>query len=196
MTLHDRDALFQRHQALALWLARHVGGPGRLGITDDLEQEALLALWEATRQYDPIGHPGVPFPMFARRVIRCSVLKAIEAERRQGLVAAPAGVERERVDVDALGDSPRRNDLADVLFDAIGALDPIEQRLICLRTGLDGSDPLSLLECASELGLSFATAKRLVAKARDSIRSQLQREGMDPDRWVTLFPRKASVNVS
>lgn len=163
---------------------------------DDLEQEALLALWDATRQYDPVRHPGVPFGKFARRVVKSAVLKAIEPERRHGITHAPPGVEREHVDPDTITESQLRNDLADVLWDAVLSLDPMEQRLIVLRTGLDGSDPLSLMECAAELGLSFATAKRIVAKARDSIRTELQRQGMDPDKWISIFPRKANIGVS
>jgi RNA polymerase sigma factor (sigma-70 family) len=196
MTLHDRDDLFAKNRALAIFLARAFARDAGSKNVEDLEQEASLALWDATRQYDQSRHPGVPFANFAARAIRSALTNALDVDRRQGLVHAPEGVRRENVDVDSLSEGSLRNDLAGVLWGAINGLGPVEQRVLVLRTGLNGDEPKSLLECAAECGVSFATAKRIVAKARDTIRSELQRQGMDPEKWMTIFPRKANISVS
>jgi DNA-directed RNA polymerase specialized sigma subunit len=63
----DRVALISAHLDLAHDEARKLRGRSR---TEDLEQEAILALCEAAAIFDQPSHPGVPFAAFARMRIR------------------------------------------------------------------------------------------------------------------------------
>lgn len=58
-------ALWTKHRPLALMLARDYYLPG--SDTDDVRQEAMIALWEAARTHDPERSS---FPNWARVVIR------------------------------------------------------------------------------------------------------------------------------
>lgn len=71
-------ALFSRHRRLALAIARdwHLPGSDR----DDVRQEALLALWEAARAYQP-GR-GATFPTFATTVVRRRLADAVKHANR------------------------------------------------------------------------------------------------------------------
>lgn len=67
-----------KHRGLARSLARRYFLPG--GDADDLEQEALIALWVAARNYDPDS--GVPFEAFAALLIRRRLWTAIKTANR------------------------------------------------------------------------------------------------------------------
>lgn len=97
-----RSELFRRHEALAELEAREVFLPG--ATRDDVRQEALIGLWEATGVYDPEQGP---FRPFAKVVIRRRLLDAVESANRfkhrfltdaKRTAVDPDGVVREIVD--------------------------------------------------------------------------------------------------
>lgn len=72
--------LFEANQALAAYHARTFV---RRGVDrSDLEQEALIALWEASETYDPVNHPAVKFTTFASVVIRWHLLDVLRHASR------------------------------------------------------------------------------------------------------------------
>lgn len=66
-----------------------------------------------------------------------------------------------------------------------------EERVIRLRFGLDGSEPLRLRECATQLNCSGENARRLEAKALNRLRRSLRRKIWTPYR-VDYTPRIAN----
>lgn len=75
--LVTRPTLFTRHRGIALGEARDWTIPGL--DADDVRQEALVALWEATGVYDP--ERGT-FPALARTVVRRHLIDLLEAATR------------------------------------------------------------------------------------------------------------------
>lgn len=73
-----RVALFTKHQKIATQMAADWYLPG--ADRDDVEQELRIALWEATGSWNT-GR-GVPFPNFAREVMRRRMADAITAANR------------------------------------------------------------------------------------------------------------------
>lgn len=73
-----RSALFLRHRGIALGEARDWTIPGLW--PDDVRQEALVALWEATGCHD---RERGPFPAFARLVVKRHLRDLLQAARRQ-----------------------------------------------------------------------------------------------------------------
>lgn len=71
-------ALWTRHRTLARAIARDWSIPG--WERQDVEQEAMVALWEAARAWRPDG--GASFPAFARQVISRRLTDALRAEQR------------------------------------------------------------------------------------------------------------------
>lgn len=89
-------ALFTRHQGLARKIASdyHLPGADR----DDVQQEALIGLWEAARAHDPSKGA---FPAFAATVIRrrlASCLKSAHAQKHQPLTRSARTVPPVSVD--------------------------------------------------------------------------------------------------
>jgi RNA polymerase sigma factor (sigma-70 family) len=78
--------LWRKHQALARNLARSYYAPGHE--PQDLEQVALIALWEAARSYDPDKGP---FKSFAVLVIRRRLYELIKnANAQKNLLVSDA----------------------------------------------------------------------------------------------------------
>ena len=70
-------AMWTKHRPLALALAREFWFPD--GDADDVRQTALVALWEACRQFDPtLG----AFRPFAEMVVRRTLMDEITARNR------------------------------------------------------------------------------------------------------------------
>lgn len=96
MTAHER---FLEHRSVALLVSRDYRFPG--ADVDDVRQEALIALWDACRSWDPERGP---FEPFARLVVRSRLMSVLRAHlrvkhevltraEREYMVAADAGVE-------------------------------------------------------------------------------------------------------
>jgi RNA polymerase sigma factor (sigma-70 family) len=79
-------ALWTRHRRIAAQVASDFRIPGF--DTDDVRQEALIALWEAARSYDPQRGP---FPPWARRVITARLTDLLRVHTKRG--QAPRHVE-------------------------------------------------------------------------------------------------------
>ena len=75
-------ALWTKHRHIATAIASRYYIPG--ADRQDVEQEALIALWEACRTYDPDRGP---FQPFANTVIRRRLTDAIKAANRQKALA-------------------------------------------------------------------------------------------------------------
>lgn len=77
-------SLWTKHRPLARMLARDWDIPGM--DRDDVQQEALIALWLAARSYDKTK--GANFPTWARRVIGCHLgclLRTATREKRRAV---------------------------------------------------------------------------------------------------------------
>lgn len=84
--MFNRPALFTKHRGIALSVAREYFLPGAQ--PDDVRQEALLALWEATGKHDPERGP---FPPFARIVVHRRLQDRVtEARTRKHTVLSEA----------------------------------------------------------------------------------------------------------
>ena len=86
-------ALWMKHRGLATLISRGYYIPG--SDRDDVEQEALIALWVACKAYSPAE--GVPFTSFASIVIKrrlASCLKYASRPSRLALSQAERDLER------------------------------------------------------------------------------------------------------
>lgn len=99
-----RAALWTKHRPVAHGIARDYRVPGL--DADDVAQEALVALWEATGAFDPRRGP---FPPFARLVVNRHLRDLLQAATREKR-AVPAG----RVDAE-LAPAPEQLSLAPLL---------------------------------------------------------------------------------
>jgi len=77
--LTGTPALWTKHRRLALGIAREFYFPG--ADHSDVQQEALIGLWEACGGYDPDRGP---FPPYARAVIRNRLRQELTRARRLG----------------------------------------------------------------------------------------------------------------
>jgi RNA polymerase sigma factor (sigma-70 family) len=169
MTLSERDQLFTENLGLAKSIARKFAGRGK--DASDAEQEASLALWEATRTFRPDINPCVPFGKWAGTCISSSLQKLKVAESRQRLDAT------NEIDLELVPDPDvegRRNDLVDAMWSSFRSLDTIEAEVVSLVAGLnDDTKPLTMEQTAVELKIPLRTAERLYRSAKLKIKRDL-----------------------
>lgn len=100
------SALFTKHRPLAHAIARTRWLPG--ADTDDVNQEALIALWTAARNHDP---ERAPFPAYARLVITRHLdncLKHATRQKHRALTDSVREEDRMRQIEDTLADPAHR----------------------------------------------------------------------------------------
>lgn len=166
------NALVDRYRRFARSRSRHYFMAG--GDADDLEQEALIGLCEAARDYQP-GH-GASFRAFAELCITRQVLSAIKAANRQKHellnrsvpITAPTGDGGTDEGADRLAFADPSADPADAvaarerMADLCGAgagLSPLEERVLALHVA----------------GYSYAEIGEAVERPAKSVDNALQR---------------------
>lgn len=139
---------------------------------EDVEQEALCALWIASRDYN--ASTGVPFPAFARIVIRRRLSTAVKSAQR--MKNAPLN-DSQRVVVDSDGELGEAVVLApDPNGDACDAAcrrEHVMSVLRCLATELTENEREAVLHLANGYGV---TSKRIDNAAHRG-RVKLRRAG-------------------
>jgi RNA polymerase sigma factor (sigma-70 family) len=113
-------ALWSRHRRIAYALARDYHIPGM--DQDDVNQEALVALWEAARCYDSSKGP---FPAFAHLVVERRLTDALKKAKRRKR-SEPRGIKQSVYDIP---DKPRDESLPGVL-EAFQSLPPKQRQAI------------------------------------------------------------------
>lgn len=159
--------LWSKHRGLARRIAAEYTFPG--ADRDDVEQEALIGLWEAARDYEPSRGS---FPTYAGIVINCRLidcLKAARASKRQLLTeAVRAADEDEAVAVlphlHQVSDRAEERDDVRRLLVAIHAL-PDRQRYLILGV----ASGLSYMQ----MGGNLKQNDNLLYKARCTLRQAL-----------------------
>jgi DNA-directed RNA polymerase specialized sigma24 family protein len=117
--------------------------------------------------------------------------------RTGGISEAPADLSQRDVDLVSRDDGGRRRDeLIDSVAIAVGKLDTLHQMIVLRRTGMDGLEPWSLMECADAFHISFASVKRFYAEAKARIATELFSQGWNPALWQSAVNEKNHIKVS
>jgi RNA polymerase sigma factor (sigma-70 family) len=173
----DRDTLVLANLPYARKLARAFAGSGL--DRDDLEQEAALALVEASHSYDPQANPGVPFSAYARPFL----------VRRLGALIGQVAVASLPSDLPAPIDTHRES-AASELWSALEALDLRDCILLIKRYGLDGGDPEDLMDLGRRFKLSTRRLADLLEQARQKLKAELLGRG-----WHCRIPRERGSRI-
>jgi RNA polymerase sigma factor (sigma-70 family) len=121
--MSSTGARWTKHRPIALGIAADYRIPGM--DPDDVRQEALLALWEAARAYDPEKGP---FTAFARLVIKRRLADQIKAARTQKRSAPTV----ELTDTAAADQQAGRADLQ-LTLDTLPSLTPLERGAVAAQ---------------------------------------------------------------
>jgi RNA polymerase sigma factor (sigma-70 family) len=175
MKQFEASELFTENEKLAhYWAARYVG----LGAeAEDLDQTALAYLWEAALDYDPAGHPGVPFSAFCRTGMRRSLARAVGEAQARGFTDYPEGVHGVDLPLDLVGDKTLNEEMRGAVWAAVNRLEWPLMEITARFYGMDGRPPLSRKQCALEFGLSLDQVKRFLSRAKRQIQSDLVAAG-------------------
>lgn len=137
----NRDELFTQHVPVATGIAHYYYLAG--ADHDDVRQEALIALWVASRDYNP--DTGVPFEVFARIVLRRRLATSVNSARalkhdmltsadRQVILDNGVIAEAVSLAVDKHGDAfdqaARRQHVRDVVAAVNRDLSPLERETL------------------------------------------------------------------
>lgn len=191
----DRSRLFAEHQEQCDRLAMGFKNAGME--SGDLKQVAYFELWEATDDFDPMRHPGVPFWAYAHVRIRRALIRSVYSARARGLTECPDGVQFTGINPDWIaGSPPDGGQIADAVWAALCRLSPLHQKLLIRRTGLDGDPAWSIMQCADSFGLSVASAKRFIGQARAEVGTELLKAGWDPNRRSRDVAEKTRIQMS
>lgn len=161
--------------------------------TDDLVSAGYVGLIRAAERYRPDLHDGVPFPVFARQVVRGAILDTVQgrhdgvagrhwiAHTAQPLVDAPEPVCE--AGMDALAE--RREQVEQVIA-AAGELTPAQREILSLYYG---QQEIPLPEIAARLGMSYSWTIKHYKAAIATLRSSCG-EGARPARRLIIVPAK------
>ena len=152
---------------------------------DDLISIGSIGLIKGIHTYRP--DKGVRLATYASRCIENEILMAFRARRKTaGDVSLSEALDTDEdggglriMDViateDDLADQIGSRELCQKLREHIGqCLNEREARIICLRYGLDGANPMTQLETARECGISRSYVSRLEKRALEKLRTALE----------------------
>ena len=152
---------------------------------DDLISIGSIGLIKGINPYRP--DKGGRLATYASRCIENEILMAFRARRKTaGDVSLSEALDTDEdggglriMDViateDDLADQIGSRELCQKLREHIGqCLNEREARIICLRYGLDGANPMTQLETARECGISRSYVSRLEKRALEKLRTALE----------------------
>lgn len=134
-----RDELVAQHIGLVEPIARAMapGLPPSFPV-EDLVQEGMIGLLRAATRYRPEAHPGVPFRLYARRIIRGAMLDSVRGKNWREATMAPTDLVPAVID-DHDSRIDREQRTAKVKR-AIAKLEPRCQRVIETHYSDEGGD--------------------------------------------------------
>jgi RNA polymerase sigma factor (sigma-70 family) len=132
---------------------------------EDLVQEALIAMWQAAKDFRPDDNPGVQFVSFARPFV---VRRLGELTCALAVIALPA-------DICAPSD-PHGEKAAGELWSAMDVLSDLERNVLIRRYELDGQDAGIELLC-KRLKLSYRRVMEIAEEARAKLKAELVKRG-------------------
>jgi RNA polymerase sigma factor (sigma-70 family) len=156
------------HLPIAKQLAGRYRGQGVS--FDDLEQEAALGLVEAARRFDPSITPVEHFGEYAKSQALKRVIKILESELGHRSAVKLTDLPAPEPDASALS-------AENELWSAAEILDRDERDLIRDRYGMDGCRKHSIIELASERGISVRALKMRLEDIRSRLRAELLSRG-------------------
>jgi RNA polymerase sigma factor (sigma-70 family) len=177
MTPDDaREQLVHDNLRLAYYHARRLYRPGGLDV-EDLEQEAVMGLMAAAGLYRPAENPQCPFSSFSRQYIVRHVNEAIR--RWEKCRADPLFVDLPDPSAD-----PGRDRLALEIWDMLEHVPRACRALVVRRYGLDGEEPMGLIELSEHFGLPARTVGRQLAVGREIVRAECHARGFSVETYA------------
>ena len=186
------EELFKQNRGMISRLAFQIGGGREL---EDLCQEGYLAIMKAVEKWEPEG--GASFATYAfqwirnmmQRYIRYNALVVVP-EYRKGDVFTLRSFEEEIGDGISIGDMipdavngiedaqerMEREELASVLWDIVGELDPNESQVVKMRF----RDELTFKECGEALGVPAERVRMTEGRALRKMRGYHVRRRLAP----------------
>lgn len=171
---HALDSLVQRHTPLVARIIDRLKLPSEVD-RDDVRQEGLLALARAAVKWVPGHGSHSKLTTYAWMAVRNGVADEVRYQLKAAIRAAS---DEEGCVLDAIparSDTPTNSDVAEVVEVALAGLPRPMREAIRLAHGLDGEVPLRRRELAVRLGLSQTQTKRVIAAARERLRTSIRR---------------------
>ena len=178
----DRDALGElvhRHTGLALSaVRRHGAGLGR----DDAEQEAMLAVVQAARTYDP--KRGTQFSTWVYNCVFAGLAKAKKSEHKHRKQRVKGGVDV----VDALPDAKAVDPLSAAIINErntrlaalLADLPERDLRILWRRRALGWT----CTEVARAEGVTKQRVEQIERRAKDRLRELIAKSGLSESDWL------------
>ncbi|MBK5233899.1 MAG: RNA polymerase sigma factor [Thermoleophilia bacterium] len=159
------ESLFRIHHASALRVARSF--VRSVDDAEDIVQESFVKAWRAMDRFDA----GSPFGPWLRTIVANEARSSIRASARRDAAGSRLKFQQGRTDAPELSveDPLLAVEARDELDQAIGALSPMDQRVIRLRYELG----LSESEMATELEVPSGTVKSRLSRALVKLKEHL-----------------------
>jgi RNA polymerase sigma factor (sigma-70 family) len=178
----SREALFRENLALAYYVGGKRSIPPAFD-RDDVIQAGLIALWEASRTYNPARGK---FSMHAAIRLRDHISRYLQQRRNKPLLQTPRLVGVDGVVEDALAQAPAREDDQDAAVDVrqvlgqlLGEIPSRHREAVELRFGLRTGKPAPLSEVGEKLGVTRERARQMIGQALKGLRRAARRLGVD-----------------
>jgi RNA polymerase sigma-70 factor (ECF subfamily) len=166
------EDLVRRHQRGVYALARRFTRNHE--DADDVAQESLLRAWRGIAAYDPSR----PFRPWLYRIVVNTALNHLRAvrSRKEDELGEPDGLP---APPDSSGSDPEREwsgeAAARAVHRAMARLRPEERAILHLRL----REEMNYRDMAGTLGVRIGTVMSRLSRARDALRRELAREGID-----------------